>query len=196
MRHPISLSVSEDLDRSRLTTFFRPILAIPHLIWLAIWGIATIVVIIIAWFATLITGSTPAGLHDFIARYVQYTAQVYGYLTLLADPYPSFLPNDEYPVRAHISPPAPQNRWLTGFRMIVAIPALILAQALQDLWFVIALFSWVMILVNGRQPEGLRNIGAWILRFQVQAWGYAALLTDRYPEFDIDPGTAAMPSPA
>ena len=29
--HPIGLVVTDDLKRSRLTTFFRPILAIPHL---------------------------------------------------------------------------------------------------------------------------------------------------------------------
>ena len=37
--HPIGLVVTDDLARSRLTTFFRLILAIPAVIWLALWGI-------------------------------------------------------------------------------------------------------------------------------------------------------------
>ncbi|MDH3225653.1 MAG: DUF4389 domain-containing protein [Thermoleophilia bacterium] len=196
MTHPISVSVDDDLERTRLTVFFRPILAIPHFIWLAIWGIAVFAAVVVSWFVTLFRGSTPLGLHNFIARYVQYATHVYGYVTLLADPYPGFLANTPYPAYAGIGAPEPQNRWITGFRMIVAIPALMLAQVLQDVWFVVALFSWVMILVNGRQPEGLRNIGAWILRFQVQTLGYVALLTDRYPELDIEPRPAPAPSPA
>jgi len=196
MAHPISVSVAENLERTRVTVLFRPILAIPHFLWLVLWGLAVAFVVFISWFAALFTGSIPGGMHDFIARYVQYTAQVYGYVTFLADPYPGFLGDAPYPVQAHIAPAAPQNRWITGFRLVVAIPALILAQALQDLWFVITLFSWVMILVTGSQPVGLRNIGAWILRFQIQAAGYLGLLTDRYPEFDIETGSSAVPSPA
>jgi hypothetical protein len=196
MAHPISVSVDEDLERTRVTVLFRPILAIPHFIWLVIWGIAVFGAVIVSWFATLFGGSTPLGLHNFIARYVQYTTHVYGYVTLLADPYPGFLASTPYPVFATIDAPTGQNRWITGFRLILAIPALILAQALQDVWFVITLFSWVMILLNGSQPEGLRNISAWILRFQVQTFGYLALLTDSYPEFDIESRPAPAPSPA
>ncbi len=36
--HPIRLVVTDDLQRNRLTSFFRLILAIPHLIWLALWA--------------------------------------------------------------------------------------------------------------------------------------------------------------
>ena len=194
MAHPISVSVDEDLERTRITVLFRPILAIPHLLWLAIWGIAVFGAVVVSWFATLFRGSTPLGLHDFIARYVQYATHVSGYVTFLADPYPGFLASTPYPVYAKIAPPTAQDRWITGFRLILAIPALILAQVLQDVWLVITLFSWVMILLNGSQPEGLRNIGAWILRFQVQTSGYLALLTDSYPDFDIDPRPAPSAS--
>src|SRR5215469_4569569 len=37
---PVQLIVSDELERSRLTVFFRLILAIPLVIWLSIWGIA------------------------------------------------------------------------------------------------------------------------------------------------------------
>ena len=36
---PIRLTVADDLRRSRLTTFFRLLLAIPHIVWLLLWGI-------------------------------------------------------------------------------------------------------------------------------------------------------------
>jgi len=55
-QHPVRLVVDDDLRRSRLTVFFRLLLAIPHLIWLSLWGIAAYLAAIVNWFATLITG--------------------------------------------------------------------------------------------------------------------------------------------
>jgi hypothetical protein len=88
---PVKLIVSDDLKRSQLTVFFRLILAIPHLIWLAIWGIAAFIVAIVNWFATLVQGQSPQGLHDFLAGYVRYAIHVYAYLSLAAEPFPDFL---------------------------------------------------------------------------------------------------------
>jgi hypothetical protein len=45
--HPIRLIVTDDLRRSRLTVFFRLLLAIPHFVWLLLWGIANAVVLLI-----------------------------------------------------------------------------------------------------------------------------------------------------
>ena len=36
---PITWRVDDELRRSRLTVFFRLLLALPHLIWLQLWGI-------------------------------------------------------------------------------------------------------------------------------------------------------------
>ena len=60
--HPVRMEIEDDLDRSRLTVFFRLLLAIPHYIWIFLWSIAAAVVAIINWFATLITGQSPQGL--------------------------------------------------------------------------------------------------------------------------------------
>jgi hypothetical protein len=57
--HPIRLIVADDLRRSRLTVFFRLLLAIPHIVWFLLWSIAAAVAAIVNWFATLITGSPP-----------------------------------------------------------------------------------------------------------------------------------------
>ena len=48
--HPVQLVVEDDLKRSRLTVFFRLLLAIPHLIWVFLWTIATFFVAIVTWF--------------------------------------------------------------------------------------------------------------------------------------------------
>jgi Domain of unknown function (DUF4389) len=86
---PVHLIVSDDLQRSRLTVFFRLLLAIPHLIWLTLWALVAYLAAIVNWFATLITGVSPLALHRFLAAYVRYQNHVYAYLFLIADPYPA-----------------------------------------------------------------------------------------------------------
>ena len=41
---PIRIVVTDDLERSRVTVFFRLLLAIPHLVVVALWGIAAFAV--------------------------------------------------------------------------------------------------------------------------------------------------------
>jgi len=53
VRLPIRVVVSDDLERSRVTVFFRIILAIPHLVVVALWGIAAGAVSIVLWLALL-----------------------------------------------------------------------------------------------------------------------------------------------
>ena len=184
--HPIRLSVTDDLARNRLTVAFRLILAIPHLIWLALWGIAAGLAVIVSWFATLIRGETPLGLHDFIAQYLRYSTHVYGYLMFLADPYPGFMGTDPYGADLHIDPPRPQNRWTVAFRIIIGIPALIVAYVVGYLMEVVAIIAWVACLFMGAMPLGLRNLAAWAVRFTAQTHGYMGLLTDRYPNFGTE----------
>lgn len=186
MSHPIRLTFTDDLRRTRLTVAFRLILVIPHLIWLSLWGIVTSLAVIVSWFATLFAGTTPRGLHNFIAQYLRYSTQVYGYLLFLADPYPGFLGDRPYDADLEIAPPAPQNRWKTGFRLILLIPAQIVAGVLGYLTYIIAVISWFACLFTGSMPVGLRNLTAWIVRFVQQTNAFAYLLTDRYPSFSLD----------
>jgi hypothetical protein len=185
--HPIELRLSDDLERTRLTVFFRLILVIPHLIWLTLWGIATFFATIASWFATLINGQTPDGLHAFIAQYIRYGTQVSGYFFLVADPYPTFSGNAPYPTDAAIAPPAPQNRWTVAFRIILAIPVWIVAGVLNYLMEIVAFIAWFVCVFTARMPLGMRNLQAWCLRFHLQTWAYVALLTDRYPSFNTQP---------
>jgi hypothetical protein len=77
-------------DRNRVTTFFRPLMVIPHLIVLCLVGIAAVVAVLIAWFAVLITGRWPDGLRDFVLGVFRWSTRVTGYMYLLTDEYPPF----------------------------------------------------------------------------------------------------------
>ena len=209
-RHPVRLVVRDDLERSRLTVFFRFLLAIPHLIWLVLWTIAAFFVAIGNWFVTLFTGRPHNGLHRFLSAYVRYTTHLYAYLLLAANPYPGFAGDPEsYPVDLEIDPPTRQSRWQVAFRLLLALPALLLATMLAGspggggggggdydwtdwaIWgsggvaFVIAFLAWFACLVLGRMPQGFRDLQAYAIRYSAQTWAYVFLVTDRYPDADV-----------
>jgi hypothetical protein len=180
--HPIGLVVEDDLRRNRLTVFFRLLLAIPQAIWLGLWSIAAWVAVIIAWFAALVTGSVPAGLHMFLARYLRAATHFYSYVLLLADPWPPFGGAEgTYPVDLRVDPPAPQSRLTVLFRLVLAIPAFLLSYVFRVVNQLLAFLGWFYAIVAGRYPRGFRDLSAYCLRFQAQTWGYLFLLTDRYP---------------
>lgn len=190
---PIRLEVSDDLVRSRLTVFFRLLLAIPHIIWLTLWAIAAYLVAVVNWFATLFRGTSPDSLHGFLAAFVRYQTHVYAYLFLVGNPFPGFTGKEgSYPVEPRIEGPREQNRWKVGFRLVLAIPAAMLNSAYGGLLGVVAFLGWFASLANGRMPLGMRNAGALALRYAAQASGYLLLLTDRYPYS----GPTAMGPPA
>jgi hypothetical protein len=164
-----------------LTVFFRLLLALPHIVWVLLWWIAASLALIVDWFATLVLGRSPRSLHRFLASYVRYQIHLAAYVWLVANPFPGFTGTPGYPVELEIAPPEPQSRWVTGFRLPLAIPALAVLGALSLALFVAAVLGWFASLVTGRMPEGLRDLGAWVLRYSGQVTGYWYLLTDRYP---------------
>jgi hypothetical protein len=129
-RRSVRLIVRDDLERTRLTVFFRILLALPVLVWVLLRGIAAFLVGFVNWIAVLVQGEVPGSLHDFVASYVRYSTQVSAYLFLAADPYPWFRCQADYPIDLEIDPPVRQGRWGGFFRVVLALPALLLATAL------------------------------------------------------------------
>jgi hypothetical protein len=185
-QHPIRLVVNDDLQRNRLTVFFRLILAIPLLLWGLLWWAIATLALIVNWFATLFMGRSPEGLHNFLASFLRFSTHARSYVLLIADPYPGFTGKaGTYPIDLEVDPPQTQNRLTVFFRIILAIPALFLTNILGNLSQLLAVFSWFIALVLGRVPEGIRNFAALALRIETQTYGYVMLLTGRYPSFNV-----------
>lgn len=179
---PVRLTVDDDRRRSRVTVFFRLLLAIPHFIWLFLWGIAALFATIANWFVVLFSGRSPDGLHGFLADYLRYATHVYAYVYLTADPYPPFEGRSgDYPVDLEVAGPQRQNRWKTFFRLPLALPALAVTSAYSGVGFAAAVFGWFVSLFRAEMPLGLRNAQALALRYNQQLYAYLMLLTDRYP---------------
>ncbi|MGZ4258330.1 MAG: DUF4389 domain-containing protein [Gaiellaceae bacterium] len=185
VHHPIRLVVTDDLQRTRLTVFFRWILAIPLFIWWALWFVVVALATLVNWVATLVKGQSPEGLHNFLGTFLRYSTHISAYVNLIADPYPGFTGKPGYPIDLEFDPPQPQNRLTVFFRTILAIPALFLARLLSGLSSLLAIFSWFIALFTGRVPEGIRNFAALALRIETQTFAYVLLLTGRYPNFNV-----------
>src|SRR5258708_7413091 len=122
--HPVRLIVTDDLQRTRITVGLRVLLAIPHYIWLGLWTIVAFLGGILNWVVTLLLGRSPSWLHRFLAAYVKYVTQLYAYLRIAANPYPSFDGPDGYPVDLQIDPPARPARPTVLAPLLLATPAL------------------------------------------------------------------------
>jgi hypothetical protein len=179
--HPIRLELADDGRRSRLTVFFRLLLAIPHFVWLVLWSVAAFLAALANGVVALVRGRSAGPLHRFLAAYVRYYTHVNAFLFLVANPFPGFAGTPGYPVDVAVGEPERQNRWVTFFRIILVIPALVVAGALSVALFVVGLLGWFGALVTGRMPAGLRNLGAICVRYLAQTTAYWVVVTDRYP---------------
>ena len=197
---PVSLVNADDGRRSRLTVFFRLLLALPHLVWAALWGVAALLAAIVNWFATLILGRSPAALHRFLVRYVRYVFHVWAFASLVANPFPGFVGEPgSYPVDLDIRADPRQHRLKTLFRFVLVVPALVIGSLLHNVLYLVAIFAWFAGLFTGRMPGGLQHLGAAALRYNAQLWAYLLLRTDRYPHatptVTQPPETQAEPEP-
>jgi Domain of unknown function (DUF4389) len=180
--YPVSFSADYVESRSRLTTFFRLILAIPHVIVLALFAIGALIVAVISWFAIVITARYPDALYALISRYVLYATQVTAYVTLLTDAYPAFGGSEQYPIRMTFAGPLERySRLKTGFRFVLAIPIVILRYIAGLLLEFGGFFAWVVIVITGKMPQGLQDLLVLAESFTARSDAYLLLLTETYP---------------
>jgi len=178
----ILVAFAEPAEQRRLTVLVRLVLAIPQVIVLYVLGIAAEVVALICWFAALFSGRLPDGLAGFQVGYLRWVTRFYAYVFLLTDVYPPFeLADAQYPVRLRAQP-GPLNRLAVLFRIILVIPASIVATVLTyGLYFPVMFVTWLIVLVAGRMPRPLYEALAATVRYQARVIGYFLMLTARYP---------------
>lgn len=212
--HPLELTVVPALEhRNRLTSAFRIILAIPHLVlvggpvalalcfvrgpdqnggmdWTAGGGIlggAAIVISIIAWFAIMFTGRMPEGLWNFSAFYLRWRVRVAAYVTLLGDEYPPFGDERYFADLSLARQPVSRDRVSVAFRVILALPHIFLVWLLGIAWLLTSVWAWFAILLTGKYPPGLYDFAVGVLRWSTSVEAYLLLLHDEFPPFSLSP---------
>ena len=180
--HTVRLIDHDDLRRSRLTVLVRAALVLPHLVWLVLYTQVALFVALANWIVTLIKGRSPQRMHRWLVRYLRYTVYVYSYLYVLANPYPPFHGDHRsYKIDLQVEGPDDQRRLVTGFRLVLVIPAFVLSWVLGQVLQVVALLAWVIAIFLGRIPRGMEQLGLYCLRYQTQVYAYLLVITDRYP---------------
>ena len=210
VEHPLRVVLDPPtLPRRRLSVAFRPLLAIPHLLFVGgpiaafvwTWGTAddgrmgwgfggalgavAAVCALVSWVAIIATGRQPAGLWTLTAFYLRWRVRAVAYLMLLRDEFPPFA-DAAYGARVEIAPPVtPRDRLTVAFRILLALPHLIVVGLLGVVWTFATLAAWVAILVTGRHPDVLYRFGAGVLSWELRVEAYVLLLHDAYPPFSL-----------
>jgi len=198
MAYPATFEADYAERHSRLTTFFRLILVIPLAIVLWLYGILATIAIVIAWFAIVITGRYPQALYEFVAGFNRALARITAYAALVCDPYPPFwgTPDPSYPVRMEFARLPRYSRLKTFFRVILAIPIVILRYVMGLLLEIGAIAAWVVILITGKLPRGLFDVLVLANSYTARSDAYLYLLTETYPPFqDQQTRAAGTPGP-
>lgn len=175
--------------QSRLTVFFRLILAIPHMLIVGILGYAIALVTVIAWVAILITGKYPEGMLKFVVNFQHWQSRYNGYLYLLTGEYPPFAlsADDSYPIRMTGEGAAEgRNRLTVFFRIFMIIPHVIVLYFLAIALAVVWVISWFAALFTGSVPAGMHTFMTGCLRWTTRVTNYAFLLNDEYPPFSLN----------
>jgi uncharacterized protein DUF4389 len=206
MPYVVNVGVEPSLaNRNRLTTAFRLILSIPHLILVGgvglgaasqgdgrtsagseggLLGAVVVLLAVVSWFTILFAGTHIAGIRQFTAFYLRWRVRALSYFMLLEDPYPPF-GDGPYPASIEIADPATRNRLSVALRLIFAIPHFIVLVFVLLAWMVTTIVAWFVILFTGAYPRALYDFGVGALRWRLRVEAYLLLMVDEYPPFSL-----------
>jgi hypothetical protein len=194
MSSGLTYDVQYTEPRNRLTTAFRIILAIPHLICVGLWGYVAELAAVIQWFIILFTGQRNDGIWRFTRGYLSYSSRANGYLSLHFDEYPGFFNEwKSEPVAFDLRDDEPPNRLTNALRIIWMIPALIVAIFVQIGAMVVTLIAWFAIVITGAYPRGLFDFAVRAMRMSQRVTAYGLLATDAYPMFNGSEPVGVLP---
>ena len=207
MPYPVSITAEPALvNRNRLTTFFRLILAIPHLILVGgvglglsyrndssttlggesgLLGAVAIFLAIVSWFTLVFAGTHILGIRQFTTFYMRWRVRALAYVMLLEDAYPPF---GDMPYPASITivdPTGPRDRLTVALRLLFAIPHIIVLFFVLVAWCFTTIAAWFIILFTGEYPRGLYDFGVGALQWRLRVEAYLLLLVDEYPPFSL-----------
>jgi hypothetical protein len=202
--YPVTLTIDQfEGTRDKLTTFFRPFVAIPIVIILALLGGSTYgweqspwsvefpvagLVILPTILMLLFRHKYPRWWFDWNLAISRFALRVGAYMTLLRDEYPST--DEEQAVHLEIPYPDAEKELSSGLPLVkwfLAIPHLVILSFLSIAVFVCVVAAWLVILFTGKYPASLSEFVVGFFRWELRVAAYAFLLTtDKYPPFSLD----------
>ena len=192
---PVALTGRLDGPLSRWLWLIKWLLIIPHVVVLALLGIAAFLAGVLAFFAILFTGRFPRSLFDFNLRVMRWMWRVefYSYMALGTDRYPPFslAVSPNYPANLEVEYPEQLGRFLPLVKWLLAIPHFIILSFMRGnngfgLMGILALVAGVTMLFTGRYPRPVFAFMMGMNLWYYRVVAYVLLMTDRYPPFRLD----------
>ncbi|MBS3736031.1 MAG: DUF4389 domain-containing protein [Candidatus Bipolaricaulota bacterium] len=208
---PTKLTIEyPDRQLDRLTTFFRPIVAIPILIvlgtlsgapvfwegtpwgwgWIGQWDWQNAAAFVVVPTALMIIfrRKYPRWWFDWNLNMAKFVARVFSYMALMTDTYPST--DDEQGVNLDLHYPEVSEEltsWMPLVKWFLAIPHYIVLFFLNIASTMVVIIAWFAIMFTGRYPKGLFDFVVKVYHWNLRVLAYAFLLiTDKYPAFDFN----------
>ena len=198
--YPVRLDVAHKDSLSRLSTFFRLILAIPLFIAVAIlgggwlgWGAPAGIgfglasgLILFHWVSILVRGRPVRWIFDTLLAIHRFVYRSYTYFMLINDKYPPF--EGDWDTLYEVERPERLSRWrLFIWKTILSIPHFLALAVVSFAVAVVVFIGWFAILFSGRFPKGLHDFVAGWLRWSARVSAYWMSLTDDFPAFGFSP---------
>jgi hypothetical protein len=205
--YPVRLWMEYPERLSRLSTFFRLLLAIPVFIFVALlsggsvdaqqWdpdqtqntGVAASSVIggvlLAIWITILLRRNIPRWLFDFYVAVQRFSYRALAYFALLIDKYPAFEGN--WYLQYWVDYPERPSRWKVLFwKLITSIPHFFILIFLSIAAAIVVFIAWFAILFTAKFPRGMHDFVVGVLRWYARVHAYFASLTDAFPPFSLD----------
>ena len=187
MRTEVETFIDPQLGkRNRLTTLFRPILAIPAIFLVSLIapshegaGVLPVLLAIVI----VIFGIYPIWMIAFTHGILEFATKTNSYLFLLTDAYPNFTADLKVRVvLPDIAEGKNINRWLPLIKWILALPHYVVIVLATAGVYAVVLFNWITILITGNYLGNGQKFIVGYIRYINRVAGYAfSMVTDSYP---------------
>ncbi len=184
--YPVHLEIDYPEGGNRWMILVRWLLAVPHLAIVNVLGSLANVITFIAFFAILFTRRYPEGLFKLAVGIQRWTQNTWVYV-LFYDRYPPFsFDEGQYPpVRYSVERREEYSRWMPLVKWLLAAPHYIILFFLFIGAVFAYLWTWIVVLVTGRYPQGPFNFLVGVARWSARVTAYVGLMVDEYPSFSM-----------
>ena len=178
--------------RNRATTFFRPILIIPILIFVSTFspnnsGAVSIsfILAVPVLLALVFRNIYPSYIYGFNQSFLELQNRISLYALYLTDDFPSIEKSKNVTITLpDVKGGKALNRWLPLVKWFLAIPLYVVGIIYAVVAFVLTFVAWINILLKGTYSEKTAEFVVNVIAFWNRVYGYAFMLvTDDYPSF-------------
>jgi hypothetical protein len=182
--------------RNRATTFFRPILIIPILIFVSTFssnnsGAVSIsfILAVPVLLALVFRNIYPSYIYGFNHSFLELQNRIAIYALYLTDVFPTIEKNKSVVITLpEVRGGKALNRWLPLIKWFLAIPLYVVGAIYLLVTIIYTVLAWFSIVFTGKYPKFAIDFVVGTVQFWNRVTGYAFILvTDEYPTFSVKP---------